>query len=496
MPHGGERSVMRPTRRWWSITAVGAVLLAISLVGDRFVPLVGASVLGAYCLVTAARAVSTIATAHDSLSVDVDATPDRVPAGSETTVTVTATLDAPVDHPVTVDYTFPASVDAAPQSLTIASGERRAHATCAPAFPVAGRFSFPALTVTYESPDGLFTQRVPLDGQVSVTAEAQGTGDIHVGAGGDARGTFGSHRGDSRGTRGDDFADLREYQPSDSVRRIDWKTTARLDTPHVREYEAEREQLTRLVIDARSTLAEGDSARTKLDYLREVALSILRSAERTGDPIALTVVDDRGVKTVTDATSTVNHYRRLRETLLALGGDRQTRQQRAVAAETSPADAQTASTRLAGRSGPLTTFELTLIPYFSRTGSYVDQLSSDPLFAAVRRHVTEVSSGTWTVILTDDTERGRVVETVKLAARGSRYATAFVTPSVLFEPRGLSDLETAHERLVDFEEFRRRLDRIPRANAYEVAPDGRLRAVLAQGGNRGRHQARRRQAGD
>jgi uncharacterized protein (DUF58 family) len=489
---------MRPTRRWWSIAAVGAVLLAISLVGNRFVPLVGASVLGAYCLVTAARAVSTITTADDSLTVDVDATPGRVPAGSETTVTVTATLDAPVDHPVTVDYTFPASVDAAPQSLTITPGERRAHATCAPSFPVAGRFSFPDLTVTYESPDGLFTQRVPLDEQASVTAEAQGTGDIHVGAGGDTlRGMFGSHRGDSRGTRGDDFADLREYQPSDSVRRIDWKTTARLDTPHVREYEAEREQLTQIVFDARSALTAGDLARTKLDYLREVALSILRSAERTGDPIALTVVDDRGVRTVTDATSTVNHYRRLRETLLALGGDRQARQRRAVAAETSPADAQTASTRLAGRSGPLTTFELTLIPYFSRTGSYVDQLSSDPLFAAVRRHVAEVSSGTWTVVLTDDAERGGVVETVKLATRGSRYATAFVTPSVLFEPRGLSDLETAYERLVDFEEFRRRLDRIPRANAYEVAPDGRLRAVLAQGGNRGRQQTRRRRsAGD
>ncbi|WP_161569990.1 DUF58 domain-containing protein [Salinigranum halophilum] len=488
---------MRPTRRWWSIAAVGAVLLAISLVGDRFVPLVGASVLGAYCLVTAARAVSTITTADDSLTVDVDATPDRVPAGSETTVTVTATLDAPVDHPVTVDYTFPASVDAAPQSLTITPGERRAHATCAPSFPVAGRFSFPDLTVTYESPDGLFTQRVPRDEQVSVTAEAQGTGDIHVGAGGDTlRGMFGSHQEESQGTRGDDFADLREYQPTDSVRRIDWKTTARLDTPHVREYEAEREQLTRLVLDARSTLTAGDSARTKLDYLREVALSILRNTERADDPVALTIVDDNGIRTITDAASTVDHYRRLRETLLALGSEQQTRHRRTVTAETGPADAQAASTQLTARTGPLTTFELTLMPYFSRTGSYVAQVSADPLFTAVQQHVGEVSSGTWTVLLTDDTERGRVVETMKLATRGSHRATAFVTPSVLFEPRGVSDVESAYERLVDFEEFRKRLHRIPRANAYEVAPDGRLRAVLAQGSEQSRQQTRRRRSAD
>jgi uncharacterized protein (DUF58 family) len=488
---------MRPTRRWWSIAAVGAVLLAISLVGDRFVPLVGASVLGAYCLVTAARAVSTITTADDSLTVDVDATPDRVPAGSETTVTVTATLDAPVDHPVTVDYTFPASVDAAPQSLTITPGERRAHATCAPSFPVAGRFSFPDLTVTYESPDRLFTQRVPLDEQVSVTAEAQGTGDIHVGAGGETLvGLFGSHRRDSHGIRGDDFADLREYEPADSVRRIDWKATARLDAPHVREYEAEREQLTRIVFDVRSTLAQGDSGRTKLDYLREVALSVLGSAERADDPLALTIIDDDGIRTVTDAASTADHYRQLRETLLALGGEQQTRHRRTVTAETNPAEAQAASTRLAARSGPITTFELTLIPYFSRNSSYVAQVSADPLFAAVQRHITDVSRGSWTVVLTDDTKRGRVVETMKVATRGSRRATAFVTPSVLFESRDLSDLETAYERLVDFEEFRKRLNRIPRANAYEVAPDGRLRAVLAQGSERGRQQTRRRRSAD
>src|SRR5436190_20989872 len=38
-----------------------------------------------------------------------------------------------------------------------------------------------------------------------------------------------------------DFADLREYQPHDDVRYIDWNVTARLQTPYVREFQEDRE---------------------------------------------------------------------------------------------------------------------------------------------------------------------------------------------------------------------------------------------------------------
>src|SRR4051812_7524885 len=38
-----------------------------------------------------------------------------------------------------------------------------------------------------------------------------------------------------------DLADLREYQPGDDVRHIDWNVTARLQTPHVREFQEDRE---------------------------------------------------------------------------------------------------------------------------------------------------------------------------------------------------------------------------------------------------------------
>src|SRR5260221_10451314 len=38
-----------------------------------------------------------------------------------------------------------------------------------------------------------------------------------------------------------DFADLREYQPEDDVRYIDWNVTARMNTPYVRQYVEDRE---------------------------------------------------------------------------------------------------------------------------------------------------------------------------------------------------------------------------------------------------------------
>ena len=40
---------------------------------------------------------------------------------------------------------------------------------------------------------------------------------------------------------GVDFADLREYQPEDDIRYIDWNVTARMDSPYVRQYVEDRE---------------------------------------------------------------------------------------------------------------------------------------------------------------------------------------------------------------------------------------------------------------
>ncbi|HRM92813.1 MAG TPA: DUF58 domain-containing protein, partial [Alicycliphilus sp.] len=48
---------------------------------------------------------------------------------------------------------------------------------------------------------------------------------------------------------GIDLADLREYQPHDDVRHIDWNVTARLSTPHVRVYTEDRDMTAWFLLD-------------------------------------------------------------------------------------------------------------------------------------------------------------------------------------------------------------------------------------------------------
>ena len=48
---------------------------------------------------------------------------------------------------------------------------------------------------------------------------------------------------------GIDLADLREYQTHDDVRYIDWNVTARLQVPHVREFQEDREVAAWFLLD-------------------------------------------------------------------------------------------------------------------------------------------------------------------------------------------------------------------------------------------------------
>jgi hypothetical protein len=318
----------------------------------------------------------------------------------------------------------------------------------------------------------LFTQRCPIDDQVTVTVESRGTGAIHVGTGGERiPGGIGAHRGQQAAPIGE-FSSIRQYVPGDPASRIDWKATARLDEPYIREYDDEREMETRLIVDARSRLATGEPGRTKLDFIRDVALSVLQSAREVNDPVAITVVDDDGIRLSTKSAATTEQYETSH-----LGVRRDVR----VRDETGPANAQAAYRDLTSRGEVSTEFSRTLLPFFGRIGSYVARLSDDPLFGAVRHQVSEASLGRWAVLLTDDEERGSLTEATKLAVRDGSRVTVFATPTVLFEGAGVVDLESAYERMIAFEEFRRRLDRLPRVAAFEVAPDERLRAVLAQG---------------
>ena len=107
------------------------------------------------------------------------------------------------------------------------------------------------------------------------------------------------------------------------------------------------------------------------------------------------------------------------------------------------------------------------------------------MFATARTRLRRLRGTSWTVLLTDDTHRTETRETAKLARRGSGRCLVFLTPTVLFEPGGLADLESAYARYREFEEFRRGLDSLDRVRAFEVAPGDRIGALLADRRRRG-----------
>ncbi len=84
---------------------------------------------------------------------------------------------------------------------------------------------------------------------------------------------------------GMDFADLREYQPPDDVRHIDWNVTARMDAPYVREYVGDRELTAWMLLDRSPSMAFGPEERPKGLVLTEVVATLARLLTRRGNRV-------------------------------------------------------------------------------------------------------------------------------------------------------------------------------------------------------------------
>jgi uncharacterized protein (DUF58 family) len=101
----------------------------------------------------------------------------------------------------------------------------------------------------------------------------------------------GDHRALFYGS-GSDFADLREYQPQDDVRHIDWNVTARLDVPYVRQYIDDRELTAWLLLDRSSSMRFGHVDRTKETVMVELAATLGRLLTRDGNRIGAVLYDN------------------------------------------------------------------------------------------------------------------------------------------------------------------------------------------------------------
>lgn len=100
---------------------------------------------------------------------------------------------------------------------------------------------------------------------------------------------------------GVDFADLREYQPEDDVRYIDWNVTARMDAPYVRQYVEDREITAWFLIDLSPSMDFGTVQMEKRGMLIEVVGTLARLLTRHGNRVGAVLYSGQASSNPKDA---------------------------------------------------------------------------------------------------------------------------------------------------------------------------------------------------
>jgi len=93
--------------------------------------------------------------------------------------------------------------------------------------------------------------------------------------------------------QGMEFDEVREYQPGDDVRFIDWNVTARTGVPFIKKFREEREMTVLLVVDGSSSLRFGSGEETKAETTAEIAAVLAFSAIANQDKVGLLFFTDR-----------------------------------------------------------------------------------------------------------------------------------------------------------------------------------------------------------
>jgi uncharacterized protein (DUF58 family) len=93
--------------------------------------------------------------------------------------------------------------------------------------------------------------------------------------------------------RGMNFEDVREYQPGDEIRSIDWNVTARMGTAFVKKFTEERELTVILIVDVSASGDFGSTTQSKRELAAEVACLLAFSAIKNNDKVGLILFTDR-----------------------------------------------------------------------------------------------------------------------------------------------------------------------------------------------------------
>jgi uncharacterized protein (DUF58 family) len=106
------------------------------------------------------------------------------------------------------------------------------------------------------------------------------------------------------------FEEVREYQPGDDVRAIDWNVTARMGHPFIKRFVEERELTVMLLVDASGSQTFGSRRQSKRDVAGELAAILAFSAIANNDKVGLLVFTDQ-VENYVPPRKGVRHVLRL-----------------------------------------------------------------------------------------------------------------------------------------------------------------------------------------
>ena len=115
--------------------------------------------------------------------------------------------------------------------------------------------------------------------------------------------------------QGMNFDEVREYQPGDEVRTIDWNVTARMNHPFVKKFVEERELTLMLMVDVSGSGLFRSRTQSKRELAAEIASVLAFSAIRNNDKVGLILFSDEVEKFIPPRKGRRHVLRVIREVL-------------------------------------------------------------------------------------------------------------------------------------------------------------------------------------
>ena len=115
--------------------------------------------------------------------------------------------------------------------------------------------------------------------------------------------------------QGMNFDEVREYQPGDDVRAIDWNVTARMNHPFIKKFVEERELTLMLIVDVSGSGLFGSRDQSKRELAAEIASVLAFSAIRNNDKVGLVLFSDEVEKFIPPRKGRSHVLRVIREVL-------------------------------------------------------------------------------------------------------------------------------------------------------------------------------------